>query len=325
MQIKLHIGFHKCGSTALQFAMAQSRSALAAAGVVYPSAHCVLDAHHRLAWSLSGRKIPGFDNIPAEQLFEAWLAEAVAQQAEMMVLSSEDFEFLAPPAVERLGKLLQGHQVEIYVYLRPQDEYLIAEYKQHVRMMDTAFGGTIDEFYARYLYEMSVRFDYPEIVGRWADRFGIDRVKVTSYYRPGLIDGDILADFAAAGGLPAFAMPSAREHNVTWTNLTTLIFAKLNVIGFSPETRVALSRDLDLVVAQKQLEVELLTAAKRNALISKHRASNAKLLAAYQVRGDAGRLLDREIAPGVPQDETAAINAVLLQFIADVICRAPPS
>jgi len=291
MRVNLHIGFHKCGTTAVQVGLARSRPALAATGVIYPAAHCWIDGHHLLPWALVGDKREIVGAVTPAQLLDTWFAEAAGQKAETMVLSSEEFEFLPAPAIGRLSKLLRGHDVRVFVYVRPQDEYLIAEYKQFVRMPDTAFSGTIEEFFETYRPQLNARFDYFEVTQRWVGHFGADRIGVTSYHRPSLVGRDVLADFVDAAGLPAFDLPADRDRNVSWSDLTSMMMAKLNGVGVLGDKREDAARELERIVEQKGLAAELLDAGARAALLSRCRASNEKLLARFPVRGDGRRLL----------------------------------
>ncbi len=317
MRIKIHIGFHKCGSTALQFGLARSREALAAQGVIYPASHCFLEAHHQLPWVLMERKRPESEDISPAELMEDWLAEAAAQQAEVMILSSEEFEFLHPAHLQRLKPLLKGHEVEIYVYIRPQDEFLIAEYKQNVRMSATSFSGTADHFY--YRHQLNNRFNYLGIIHRWASQFGAANINITSYHRPSLKNQDILADFSDAADLPPFELPLEREHNSSWGNLTAKAMAKINRIGIAPMKREQLARELDAITSRLGLEIDLLDAGARAALMTSFRWSNQKLLTDFKVRGDADRLAWRKIPPDLRIDQSEAMVDLLIQFIAQTI------
>jgi hypothetical protein len=314
MRVKLHIGLHKCGSTAVQVGMARSRSALAANGVIYPAAHCWIDGHHLLSWALAG---DARSELTPEQLLDAWFAEAAGQKAEIMVLSSEEFEFLTAPEIGPLRALLDGHEVAIFVYVRPQDEYLIAEYKQFVRMADTAFSGSIEDFYNKYRPQLNQRFDYYEVLQRWVGHFGAECINVTSYHRASLVGGDVLADFVDAAGLPAFDLPDDRDQNVSWSDLTTRLIAKLNGAGISGGKREEIARQLEQIVNQCGLEADLLDAGARTALLSSCRPGNRKLLAEFPVRGDAGRLVERRLASGKRHDPDAAMVAALIRYVAD--------
>lgn len=317
MRIKLHIGFHKCGSSAVQVGMARSRALFADRGVCYPAVHSLLDGHHRLAWALSGAKKANLEPIVPEALLAAWFAEAAEQNAEIMVLSSEEFEFLQPAAVRRLRALLEGHEVEIYAYVRPQDEYFVSEYKQHVRMAETAFSDPIAHFY--YRHQLNGRFNYFSLMNRWALPFGNDHITIGSYHRPGLKNQDMLADFIEAAGLPEIALPESRDANVSWSNLTSVIMAKLNRLGIAAGKREPLAAHLDRIARQRGPDIELLDAAARAAFMTSYRLSNQKLLAEFRVRGDAGRLLERPLSTRTPEDPEAAVNQVLLQFVAEII------
>ena len=320
MRVKLHIGFHKCGSSALQVGMAKCRLELVAKGVLYPTTHSLWDGHHKLAWALINKhpsiaKGHRSDEQSSEQLLDAWFSEATDNRSEVIVLSSEEFEFLPPNAISRLKALLAGHDVEIYAYVRPQDEYLISEYKQQVRMAETAYSGTIDHFF--YQHQLNGRFNYWGIMNRWAACFGAGSVIVTSYHRPGLVGQDMLTDFAAAANLPPFDLPKEREQNVSWGNLTSKVMAEINAFGIPPTKRSELAEQLDKIVKRQNIEVELLDVGRRKALIASYKESNQKLLSDFAVRGDASRLLDRAFGPSEPAAQETSMITLLTQVLVE--------
>jgi len=315
VQVSIHIGFHKAGSTALQKGLVRAREILARQGVVYPRAHVVWDAHHMLPWALLSVRREAFDGTPPEKTIADWRAEAEDAGVDAILISSEDFEFLGPQAIRRIRKALGSADVDIYAYVRPQDEYLIAEYKQHVRMAETSFGGSIEQFY--YRFPFNGRFNYYQIACRWAEAFGRDRVHVTVYDRQSLVDQDILADFAQWTGLPPLDQYNGGEDkNVSWTNLTALVVSRLNREGrIKPVLREQLAVRLDQIVKQKGLEVELLDGGARTALIECFRESNRKMLAEFPARGDTDRLIEVPSLPGSRCDHAERMVEALLQLV----------
>ena len=202
---------------------------------------------------------------------------------------------------------------------RPQDEYLVSEYKQFVRMPDTAFSGTIEDFYDKYRPQLNARFDYHAVIQRWVAQFGAGRIVVTSYHRPGLVGGDALADFVAAARLPSFELPDDRDRNVSWSDLTARIMARLNGAGISRDRREDVAGQLDKIVKDRGLAADLLDHGARAALLEGCRAGNQKLLLEFAVRGDAARLVAQPRASQQRGDPAAAMAAALIQYIA-----APP-
>ncbi len=319
MRIVIHIGFHKCGSTALQYGMAKSRGFLAAQNVSYPAALAIEDGHHALAWALGGQKREGMPDLSAAQILDTWIAEAVSRNCTNLVLSSEEFEFSTEADIQKLKILLQHHDAEIYAYLRPQDEYLLAEYKQHVRMSETAFSGSIENFYFKHFQHLNAQLDYYRIIRRWADVFGAARIKLTSFDRKGMIGGDILEDFIAAIGLQPFPWPEQRDVNLSWSNTATKILAAINKIGISPAKRWYLATHLDRIVRDCGHEIELLDGQSRGGIMNGFHHGNQKLLIEFRPRGDAARLVNRVLPEDRPQNADDAMLAVLIQLVAEIV------
>jgi hypothetical protein len=187
VQLVLHVGIHRTGTTSLQRTLAKNRAALAARGVAYPGEEA---NHQGLAWALLRRQ-----SGSAEVLA---LAEAARRQgAARVILSGEDFAIH-----EDLG-WLEGVAARVdtraVLYLRRQDHWVMSWYNQHVkwpfdarksRMDPQAFLATIEDFHW---------LDYEKLLGRWSAALGASRVGVGVLER-GQVE-DATADFLARAGI----------------------------------------------------------------------------------------------------------------------------
>ena len=108
-RVILHVGPHKTATTYLQFRLLLARDALLAQGFDYPEYARTQFAHHALYHFL-------LDDAGAG-VFEAEFRKHV-ESAPNVILSSEDFVYLAPAQLARLKALLPGHHFEIVYYLR---------------------------------------------------------------------------------------------------------------------------------------------------------------------------------------------------------------
>ena len=186
MQLVIHAGIHRTGTTSLQRTLARNRGALLARGVAYPGE---APNHQPLAWELvRGRS--GAREV---------LALVEAAGAPRVVLSGEDFAihedlgWLAPVA--------KRHDVRAVFYLRRQDHWLMSWYNQHVkwpfdpvksRLDPQAFLAAIDDFHW---------LDYARLLGRWSAALGEGRV-AAAVLEKGQVE-DVTPDFLARLGIDA--------------------------------------------------------------------------------------------------------------------------
>jgi hypothetical protein len=189
MQLVVHAGIHRTGTTSLQRFLAKNRAALAAQGIVYPGEE---NSHQALAWALHRGQ------ADAEAVL-ALVAESRAAGARTMVLSGEDF------AIHRtlgwLRAVAEHVDTRAVFYLRRQDHWLMSWYNQHVkwpfnreksRMDPQAFLATIDDFYW---------LDYERLLGRWSAVLGEGQV-AAGVLEKGQVE-DTTADFLARLGAAA--------------------------------------------------------------------------------------------------------------------------
>ncbi|WP_370336433.1 glycosyltransferase [Parvularcula marina] len=200
-RIVIHIGATKTGSTFLQHYMDQNRPALLREGIWYPE---------RGLFQQEGRphKIAGHANFaPAAVRNKPFLLNYLLDGLRLMkgrvhtiVLSSEAF-FLNAKA-DMLAEYFRGFDVQMIAYLRRQDEWANAQYAEFV-----AGGavGRIDKEFTEWLEsaETAERLNYLNVLNRWNERIGRENIIVRPYERSQFVDGDLIADFAAAANLPA--------------------------------------------------------------------------------------------------------------------------
>ena len=119
MQLVIHAGIHRTGTTSLQRTLARNRAALLAQGVAYPGE---APNHQALAWELV-RGQSGAREVLA-------LVEA-RRRARRVVLSGEDFAIHED--LGWLAAVAARHDVRVVIYLRRQDHWLMSWYNQHVK------------------------------------------------------------------------------------------------------------------------------------------------------------------------------------------------
>lgn len=172
----VHVGPHKTGTTAVQWAFHTSREAIAEFGVQYAGR---TSQPYRAAVGLVGGR--GRLGAP-EGSIEDWerLATEVAAAGEQrVVLSSETFSNADVPAIERLAHDLGRERVHAVRMVRRYDKILPSQWQQSVAggsvrtyedWLEAVFLGDPHTFWHRH--------GYGELTGRWAEVLGPENVTV---------------------------------------------------------------------------------------------------------------------------------------------------
>ncbi len=203
-ELLLHVGLHKTGTTALQVALADARSDLAAHDVRYPGSGTF---QHRAILAGADRKY-GWQNNGAREVPKKYWNDLV-QQARFdgrTIVSSEFLDDVDPDTARRMIDELGGPQrVRVVVTLRSIGAILPSAWQQRLKAGNTsAYNQFLKMVFAEQQTPKAQRFwyrhDQVAQVQRWADLVGVDRT-----YAVVIPDGDrraIFTAFEALLGLP---------------------------------------------------------------------------------------------------------------------------
>lgn len=292
MQLVIHAGVHRTGTTSLQRALEKARPALAERGIVYPGTETNQQA---LAWALH-RGQSGTAEV------RALLADARAAGAHAVVLSGEDFAihrdlgWLAPLAAEG--------DVRVVFYLRRQDHWLMSWYNQHVkwpfdpkksRMDPQAFLATLGDFHW---------IDYRALLDRWSAVLGDGRVGVGVVERGQV--GDVTADFLDRLGVgpasgPGGIAPEAERSNDSLPVHMLEVARHLDIYDLKAGRRSRILNALRAGLADKAPAAPLSTVytpEERNRVLARFAASNQA--AARRWLGREELFLEPPPAPDAP-------------------------
>ncbi len=268
MQLVIHAGVHRTGTTSLQQALHASRAALAARGIAYPGAEVNQQA---LAWALHRRQSGAAE-------VRAVLADARATGAHTVVLSGEDF------AIHRdlgwLGPVAAETDTRVVFYLRRQDHWLMSWYNQHIkwpfdprksRMDPQAFLAAIGDFHW---------IDYEATLGRWAAVLGDSRIGI-GVVEPGQVT-DVTADFLDRLGVgpasgPDGLRPEASRANDSLPVHMLEVARHLGLYELKAGRRSKLLNALRAGLADKAPQPPVTTVyspAERNAVLARFAAPN---------------------------------------------------
>ena len=184
MNIIVHIGLDKTGTSSLQNALVNATDALAKGGFVYPAVG-LQDNHHIDVARALGFGSTEIDDVRATEVLSA-LRATVAGCSETVILSSEHFCYRAwQPQIDALRRFFADDTVTIVVYLRNQVDWLLSLYGEAIKW------GNVDGF-DTYANLRPRRPDYLGFLDRWSAVFGTENVRVLLYDE----EGDVSQSFA---------------------------------------------------------------------------------------------------------------------------------
>lgn len=230
----LHIGVEKTGTTSIQEFLRLNRSTLKDLSILYPqspgsSNHTALAlyaaADDKCDDLRIGSGIARHDDLPRfrDQFAADFSRELNEASCETVILSGEhcSSRLTSRDEVERLHELLSGRfdAVRVIVYLRRQDEFLLSSYSTAVK------SGIVQKLWLPKVERELQRYDFAKILGRWSDVFGRDAMEVRLFNRSTMVDGNVVADFIHATGLPPdlpYEMPNEENRSLDSATLEVL-------------------------------------------------------------------------------------------------------
>lgn len=193
MQVILHIGAPKTGTSALQYFLNANQKRLERYGIYYPGhdhdANRVSGGHGKLARLVTEGDLGG-----AAELSEVWLQQAAAKGLKLL-LSAEEFYAQA----DRLPALFAGHEVKVIAYARDPVEFLIANHNQSIKRH---FGTEKLPSSLERAVNARNRGVSGEIFFDWASAVGKDNIEVLPYYKSAFPNGRIEHSFLSWLGVP---------------------------------------------------------------------------------------------------------------------------
>jgi hypothetical protein len=179
----LHIGFRKCGTTALQTALRRARVPLAALGVVYPGENGNQTA---AALAVTGRTHGWVALGATPQPRQKWdeLVEEVdaVGPPQRAIISSEFFDVADEDTIRTVVAGLGGDRTHVVVTARPLAKILPSAWQQQVKVgLRTSYGEWLRHVLEghdgnkthRTFWE---RHDQAAVISRWAGVVGPERV-----------------------------------------------------------------------------------------------------------------------------------------------------
>ena len=244
MEIYLHIGLEKTGTTTVQEFLALNRLHLLKNGYLFPLAAGKTSQTRLAAYAIDDAKNDGIRKGHVGELGSSefdkrfrdeMLKEVDANPCERMILSSEhcSSRLTSKQEIEKLKRLLDeiGVTKRIVVYLRRQDDLLVSSYAEMINNgVSAPFGFPNPQM-------LQSRYNYNYLTSLWAEVFGGDIVFPRVFERGAMKGGDLLQDFSDAMGIIVEGMNyTVGNYN---TSLSALAIEYLRNINkhFSPDVR----------------------------------------------------------------------------------------
>lgn len=286
----IHLGNKKTGSTSLQWFLGLNEAALRARNVNFITTGRPHVAHNPLFRSLRG---PSARDIWTE------IAAEVAAAPDMLHVMSSELFFDTPLALSMAKHMPEELRkvTRLVVYLRRQDSYLEAMYKQLVK--NGRLHATPGQFMADIGPQLANYFETLQAFERGVDHTGI---AVRIFDRNRLKNGDTTADFLDIIGLsssdPDFEQP-AHTANETLSRATTLLLGAL-ARESSMNTREIAREMLRGDEAPPRRSSDVFTKAERQHIMAAFADENAAIAGRYLP--EAAQLLFSvdDLAPEAP-------------------------
>lgn len=183
MDVIIHIGKQKTGSTAIQTRLFAIRDQLARRDIIYSRAFGKKKAQNLKNVFREGKTVKGGD---AESMSAAFEAE-LARKPSMLILSNENLFSSDKGVMTAIRDMIAaaGGRPKIYAYLRRPDEHASSLYQQRVRTGQKTWS--MDEFLDAMIEKKY--YNFGGYLDGWADVFGRDAIHARLFHRDILKEG----------------------------------------------------------------------------------------------------------------------------------------
>jgi hypothetical protein len=223
VELTLHIGMSKTGTTSIQRFLATNRARLVEGGVLYPKSPGT-PRHLRLGMAMKtdeqlartpawyGLKVADPDVM--RRRFGRRLRREIAESGVDRVLMSDEILYATyDDAIARLRRFTDdvSRRLRVVVYLRRQDDHLLSNYQQLVK------AGSTMKLADYAAGDRSRSYDYSRRLAFWEQVVAPDELVVRAFDRSFFRGGSLLEDFldACDVDIPLDELEGTRDQNAS--------------------------------------------------------------------------------------------------------------
>lgn len=259
MEVILHIGYPKTGSSAIQSHIHTNRGWLQKNGIYIPESGYGRGLGHAFLFGLDAKSPPprgGDQALRGEDRLgdlEEELRQAEQRGFRRALISWEGLVSIQTHAIQSLCNALLGHSITLLAYVREQSALFQSAILQHVEAATNS--PLISVFGNNNLSEISTEiYDFDATLSSWQTIFTdqID-VRIRVYEKRCLIDGNIVIDFLSWIGLSpdaGFCLQS-KQVNHSLDSRTAALLLVAQAAGLDRGGRLKLSRALSQVIGRR--------------------------------------------------------------------------
>lgn len=221
-----HIGTTKTATSSIQKFCKLNRKLLRKYGYdfpimpfKYPRVKIERNAHFLLAGPAGKATSPKQERLFQERLETGFsIVHGSLSKYDKIILTDEDcwraFNYARINPLELLVEDAKAHDydIQVIVYLRRQDSYLISQWNQRVKSAGS--GKTFEEYFDNNSVRFPLLTDYAKTLDRIADMIGKNHITVRRFEPSTWIENSIYLDFMDAVGMDLTAQFRYPEHEV---------------------------------------------------------------------------------------------------------------
>jgi len=309
MDLYLHIGLSKTGTTAIQkFLWDKKKLIFEKYNILYPEKFVDKDlglGHHVIPFSLRKKYPISFNQIIKE--FRDLLASLIKDtKVQAIILSSEEFIFTNPEDLIKIFKDEFLH-LKILIYLRRQDLWFESLYKEVIK---NPIGNKLNKTKSFQSFIKNIPHfkiaNYFNFLSHWQFVFPGAKIILRIYDRKLFPEGNVILDFLSALEVD---IPEARDYkidiNPSISHLSALVLRKMNTnFQFPPEIYSSIVNFLLKLDKEKGSPIKsFFTLKERINLLNYFKESNEKFFKKWLKSKNKFILTDEEIEFYKQQDE----------------------
>gem|GEM_PF-2017200 len=269
IDVVLHIGTGKTGTTTVQEVLGRSRAALRETGTLYPRAFgrvrhlrfgFLVRPDAELVKSPEWLRGGNADTDPQElrRFVRRRFRRELTPDVRRVLISDEALYRRSVATIERVRRFTsaRGGSVRVVAYLRPHVEHLASNYQQVVK------GGAVARFDEWARSDLSHTYEYHRFLSRWRDHLAPDRLVVRIFDPDTFVGGSLVDDFLDATGLEVSSadLTSASRSNESLSAEAVEVLRLLNCHRVEHQgARAGLITNTDLVARLQDVPGPTLT------------------------------------------------------------------